>query len=324
MEWMESRWDLAMDGFLNFNKPVGLTSHDCVAKVRRLLGQKRIGHAGTLDPGATGVLPIALGRATRLLPFLLPTKAYHATIRLGVQTTTDDLEGEVLQVKSAAHLTLAMVQEALQPFQGVIQQLPPRYSAVQVRGKRLYELARTGQAVEVQPRPVEVFQLTILDWHPAERADLEVEIVCGSGTYIRSIARDLGAALQTGGTLAALLRTESSGFHLEDSLCLDDLEAQIRSGTFHPIAPEMALAHLPAIALTATLAKRWCQGQRLFLERLDELPVIPLMDWSKPYLTVRIHNVAGEFLGITQLSRQEDGFLFQPQVVYLPWEVGLA
>ncbi len=157
-----------MEGFLNLNKPAGWTSHDCVAKVRSILHLKRVGHGGTLDPAATGVLPIALGKATKLLQYLPQDKAYTATMRLGVKTTTDDLEGEVIATHSAAGLTLEKVLPYLKQFEGKIQQIPPMYSAIQVKGKRLYELARAGKTAEVPERTVEVYQLKVLAWHPGE------------------------------------------------------------------------------------------------------------------------------------------------------------
>jgi len=157
-----------VQGFVNLNKPGGLTSHDCVARLRKLLRLKRIGHGGTLDPAATGVLPIALGKATRLLQYLSHEKAYRARIRFGITTSTDDLEGEILTQRDASDLTLAEVQTALPQFVGKIEQIPPSYSAIQVGGKRLYELARAGQLVEAPLRQVEVHQIQILDWHPGE------------------------------------------------------------------------------------------------------------------------------------------------------------
>ena len=173
--------------------------------MRRLLRLKRVGHGGTLDPAATGVLPIALGKATRLLQFLRQDKAYRATIQLGITTTTDDLEGEIIASQATVGLRRDQVLRALQLFEGTIQQVPPSYSAIQVQGKRLYDLARAGEKVEVPARTVEVFKIEILDWRPGDFSELDVAIACGSGTYIRAIARDLGASLQTGGTLAALI-----------------------------------------------------------------------------------------------------------------------
>jgi len=298
--------DSSVDGFLNLNKPAGFTSHDCVAKVRRLFHQKRVGHAGTLDPAATGVLPIALGRATRLLQFLPSDKAYRAVIRLGIQTSTDDLEGEILQTQSAAHLDRDAVEKTLQQFCGVIQQIPPNYSAVQVKGKRLYDLARSGQAIAVPPRQVEIFSLEMLDWRPGEQAEVAVAIACGSGTYIRAIARDLGNLLQVGGTLASLLRTESCGFSLTDSLTLEGLEEQIRVDTFQPIAPEKVLQHLPAIALDPDQARRWCQGQRISLDPLT----------SEPSEILRVHQTDAAFLGIGRVATSDLDISLIPHRVF--------
>lgn len=297
-----------MQGFLNLNKPFGFTSHDCVAKVRRLLRLKRVGHGGTLDPAATGVLPIALGKATRLLQYLRTDKAYRATIRLGVTTTTDDLEGEILTSEPITGLSLDEVKAALQQFEGTIQQVPPSYSAIQVQGKRLYDLARAGEKVEVPVRTVEVYQIEILDWRSGEFPELEVAIACGSGTYIRAIARDLGAALQIGGTLAALTRTFSSGFNLSDSLTLDQLEAQINQGTFCPIPPVDALGHLAAVTLSAKDAKRWCQGQRIIVE---SPPSTPGNDKA-----LRVYEEGDRFLGIGQFMDLETGSMLIPQMVF--------
>ncbi|NJM71712.1 MAG: tRNA pseudouridine(55) synthase TruB [Scytonema sp. RU_4_4] len=252
-----------MQGFLNLNKPFGWTSHDCVAKTRKLLQLKRVGHAGTLDPAATGVLPIALGKATRLLQYLPGEKAYKATIRLGVRTTTDDLQGEIIASQPCTGLSLEAVKSALQQFVGKIEQIPPIYSAIQVQGKRLYDLARKGEDVEVPARTVEVFKIEVLDWREEEFPEVDVAIACGAGTYIRAIARDLGTVLQTGGTLAALTRTQSSGFDLTNSLTMTDLETKVQAEIFQPFSPDAALQHLPFITLPATSAQKWCQGQRI-------------------------------------------------------------
>jgi tRNA pseudouridine55 synthase len=253
-------------GFINLNKSAGYTSHDCVACVRRILNTKRVGHGGTLDPLATGVLPIAVGSATRLLQFLPTHKAYRATIRLGVVTNTDDLEGEVIQQREVS-VSKAQIFEALSAFQGQIQQVPPMYSAVQRNGKRLYELARQGKTVEVEPRTVEIYGIEIIDWQSDGLAqpELTLQISCGPGTYIRAIARDLGEALQVGGTLAQLVRTQSCGFELENSLSLTDLEAQANQG-LTLIEPVKALLHLPSLSLAEQPALRWCQGQIIPLE----------------------------------------------------------
>ncbi|MBD2458663.1 tRNA pseudouridine(55) synthase TruB [Nostoc sp. FACHB-87] len=290
-----------MQGFLNLNKPFDWTSHDCVARVRKLLRLKRVGHAGTLDPAATGVLPIAMGKATRLLQYLPGEKAYKATIRFGVRTTTDDLQGEIITLQPCASLSLAEIETALTQFVGKIEQIPPMYSAIQVDGKRLYDLARQGETVEVPVRTVEVFQIDILDWREGDFPELDVAIACGSGTYIRAIARDLGSVLNTGGTLAALTRTHSSGFNLTNSLSLTDLETQLQGGTFQPISPDVALQHLPTVTLPPELARKWCQGQKVSLN-------------SDSFGLVRVYENETRFLGIGQ---SQDEILI-PQMVFEP------
>lgn len=302
-----------MDGFLNLYKPAGFTSHDCVAKLRRSLKLKRIGHAGTLDPAATGVLPMAIGRATRLLQFLPGEKSYRAVIRLGITTTTDDLEGEMLRETPADGLTLSTVEAALSQFQGRIEQLPPRYSAVQVEGQRLYDLARTGQEISVKPRNVEVYAIQVKDWRPGEFAELEVDIRCGAGTYIRAIARDLGQLLQVGGCLASLLRTSSSGFDLAESLTLAAVETAMQQSILPLVAPEVALRHLDTMILSDAIARRWCLGQRIAWA--------DLATEAAPTQAIRIHHVSGQFLGIGQRQFRQDGFVLAPEVVYAPVEM---
>ncbi|MDF5716095.1 MAG: tRNA pseudouridine(55) synthase TruB [Rhizonema sp. NSF051] len=287
-----------MQGFLNLNKPFDWTSHDCVARVRKLLRLKRVGHAGTLDPAATGVLPIALGKATRLLQYLPGKKAYKATIRLGMCTTTDDLQGEIIASQPCSGLSLATVKTAIPQFEGKIEQIPPSYSAIQVQGQRLYDLARKGENVEVPMRIVEVFHIEILDWRDGDYPELDIAIACGSGTYIRAIARDLGIVLQTYGTLAALTRTESNGFHIADSVTLKDLETQLQAGTFQPIPPDAPVKHLPSTILQTTSALKWCQGQHVLANH----------DISG---LLRVYEEDGRFLGISQ---SQNGMLI-PQMV---------
>jgi tRNA pseudouridine55 synthase len=289
-----------VQGFLNLNKPFDWTSHDCVAKVRKFLRLKRVGHAGTLDPAATGVLPIAFGKATRLLQYLPDDKAYHATIRLGVRTTTDDLEGEVISENACTGLTLEAIIAQLPQFFGKIDQIPPSYSAIQVDGKRLYDLARQGVAVEAPMRTVEVFNIDILDWREGEFPELEIAIACGAGTYIRAIARDLGEALQTGGTLAGLQRTVSSGFELSSSITMSDLEAQLQAGTFEPIAADVPLQHLLAVTLPADDARKWCQGQKIACE--DQLE----------FSLLRVYSEDNIFLGI---GKYQDNLLIPTMVL---------
>ena len=294
-----------MQGFLNLDKQFGWTSHDCVAKTRKLLRIKRVGHAGTLDPAATGVLPIAVGRATRLLQYLPGDKAYKATIRLGVSTATDDLQGEVIFQQPVTGLNLTSVETALAQFTGKIEQVPPRYSAIQVQGKRLYDLARKGETVEVPTRIVEIFNVEILDWRTGDFPELDIAIACGAGTYIRAIARDLGIKLNTGGTLAALQRTVSSGFHLANSINLTDLEVQIATGNFQIIPPDFPLKHLSIVNLATIPARKWCQGQRVPMDG----------DGNARGEILRVYGEDGCFLGLGKQAISEDGKLLVPVMV---------
>ena len=290
-------------GFLNFNKPAGFTSHDCVAKLRHILQTKRIGHGGTLDPSATGVLPIAIGKATRLLQFLPREKAYQAKIRLGVRTTTDDLEGEIIEAKSDPQLTLEEIEPILGQFVGSIAQIPPAYSAISQGGERLYKLARDGKTVEVPSRMVEINRIEVLNWYPGEYPELEVAIACGPGTYIRAIARDLGDVLGVGGTLAYLQRTLSCGLKLEDSYTFADVE----TGDFSLIPPEEALKHFFLVTLNSSDARRWCQGQKITLPLTTKL-------LTNTFVTVQSENQ--QFLGIGELTNFDTGKLLMPKIVF--------
>lgn len=222
-------------GLVVVDKPAGLTSHDVVARVRRLAGTRKVGHAGTLDPMATGVLVLGVNRATRLLGHLMLTeKAYDATIRLGVTTSTDDAEGETTATASAAGLTQEAVREALATFVGDIEQVPTSVSAIKVDGRRAYQRVRDGEQVELKPRPVTVHELVVHEvGRPGETLDVRVSVRCSSGTYIRAIARDVGARLGVGGHLTALRRTAVGPYDLAAARTLDQLAEDL---TVLPIA----------------------------------------------------------------------------------------
>jgi tRNA pseudouridine55 synthase len=290
-------------GFLNLNKSANWTSHDCVAKVRRLLKTKKVGHGGTLDPAATGVLPIAVGKATRLLQFLPEPKAYRAKIRLGMTTTTDDLEGEAIATKSGINVNLEDIQSFIPLFIGKIQQIPPAYSAIRQDGKRLYELARAGKEVDVPVRTVEVSNINILNFSAGEFPELEIAIACGGGTYIRAIARDLGEKLGVGGTLANLIRTESCGMQIEDSITLEELQTQLETETFSLIPPDRVLGHLKIVTLVGTDAKRWCQGQRITMTPEQIQPHQNIDN------CVRVLREDGLFLGIGEILHSESSLI---------------
>ncbi|MEV0359925.1 tRNA pseudouridine(55) synthase TruB [Nocardia sp. NPDC050697] len=216
-----------LGGLLIVDKDPGMTSHDVVGRCRRILGTRKVGHAGTLDPMATGVLVLGVERATKLLGLLtLTTKAYSATIRLGASTSTDDAEGEVLAVAPAGHVTDAAVAAEVAVLTGEIQQVPATVSAIKIDGERAYARHRAGEEVRLAARPVTVSRFAVLARHDrGEFVDLEVEVECSSGTYIRALARDLGAALGVGGHLTALRRTRVGPFTLEHARTLESLAA---------------------------------------------------------------------------------------------------
>jgi tRNA pseudouridine55 synthase len=300
-----------MDGFLNLHKPLGFTSHDCVAKLRRLLKTKKIGHAGTLDPMADGVLPVAIGRATRLLQFLPSSKAYRAIVRFGLTTATDDLEGEVLTQQACPEVTLEQVVALLPQFVGTIDQIPPAFSAIQVDGKRLYELARAGQAVEVPMRTVEVFEIRVTGWRSGEFPEMDVEIRCGAGTYIRAIARDLGVELGTGATLAGLTRTHSSGFDLSDSLNFEAIEASLADQTLDLTPVEQPLMHHPSVLLNDEETWRWCNGQKIAPPDLS-LPIGQVCRARR----LNPETQQEDFLGMAEVEMREEFVFLRAKMAY--------
>jgi tRNA pseudouridine55 synthase len=260
-----------MHGFLNIDKPAGPTSHDVVAQVRRLARLRRIGHAGTLDPAATGVLVLALGMATRLIEYVQDStsKGYLAVVRLGITTTTDDAEGSVLEYAELPPLEVQTIEAALTQFRGPILQVPPMYAALHHEGRRLHELAREGVVVERAARPVMIEQLTLLDWTPPL---LTLDITCSKGTYIRALARDLGTVLGCGAHLQALRRTAVGTFRVEDAVPLDALVLGQEGGAQQPgavslsdvlLPPERAVADWPAITLNAAEERQIRNGQML-------------------------------------------------------------
>jgi tRNA pseudouridine55 synthase len=254
----------AEPGLVVVDKPGGMTSHDVVSRVRRLAGTRKVGHAGTLDPMATGVLVLGVNRATRLLGHLMLTeKGYDATIRLGVATTTDDAEGEVTATVSAAALDEAVVRAAAAEFVGDIEQVPTAVSAIKVDGKRAYQRVRDGEDVELKARPVTVHELVVHDVRRSgEVVDVDVSVRCSSGTYIRAIARDLGARLGVGGHLTALRRTAVGPYDLAASHTLEELGDDF---TMLPIA-EAARAAFDAVDLDDAQSADVRVGRALDLE----------------------------------------------------------
>jgi tRNA pseudouridine55 synthase len=217
-------------GLVIVDKPAGMTSHDVVGRCRRIFGTRRVGHAGTLDPMATGVLVIGVERATKILGLLTAaSKSYAATVRLGQTTSTEDAEGELLHHVSAAHLTDSVIAAAMAGLRGDVMQVPSAVSAIKVDGRRAYRLVREGQAVELEARPVRIDRFEALGVRrQGDLIDVDVEVDCSSGTYVRALARDLGAALGVGGHLTSLRRTRVGRFGLDQALSLDELAERPR------------------------------------------------------------------------------------------------
>ncbi|HZH52670.1 MAG TPA: tRNA pseudouridine(55) synthase TruB [Microvirga sp.] len=247
-----------VNGWIILDKGVGMTSTHAVAVVKRSLSAKKAGHAGTLDPLASGILPIALGEATKTVPFVMDgRKSYVFTVAWGAETNTDDTEGDVVErtdrVPQAADI------EALLPrFTGSIQQVPPRFSAIKIQGERAYDLARDGEVVELQPRTVEIDRLALVH-HEGDRSVIEAD--CGKGTYVRAIARDLGRALGCLGHIAALRRTRVGPFTEEDAVVVDDLATD--PAALRPV--EKALSEIPSVAVSRDMAARLMRGQSIIL-----------------------------------------------------------
>ncbi len=250
-------------------KPEGWTSHDVVAKVRRILKMKRIGHAGTLDPMVTGVLPLCLGRATRVVEYVQERpKAYEAVLQLGIATDTEDLTGTIVNQQLKVNVSLSEVREALQRFAGEIDQVPPMYSAVKVDGKRLYELAREGKTVERKSRKVTIHQIELMDAQlDLDQPTITFSVLCSKGTYIRTLCVDIGEALGVPAAMAKLTRTMSGGITKESCLTLEQIEQLQQAGELekHLIAADQAIAHMEMAVVPAAVGKLALLGQKISL-----------------------------------------------------------
>ena len=261
-----------LDGVLVIDKPGGITSHDVVAALRRVLGEPRAGHTGTLDPMATGVLPVLLGRATRLAQFVSGSvKTYEAGVSLTFETDTDDATGRPVNSGSVqqGRVDRAAVEAALQPFRGTRLQMPPAFSAKRVGGRRAYALARSATPPQLTPAPVTVERLELVDW---QEPIATLRIVCSAGFYVRALARDLGRALGTGGHVTALRRLESGPFGLDDAAPLDEVLGDPESGRRRVRAPAAVVAHLPAVGIAGEALERARHGGDLDMSDLHVEP----------------------------------------------------
>ena len=295
-----------MDGILNINKPTGITSHDVVAKIRKILKQKRVGHAGTLDPAASGVLPICIGQGTRVAEYLSESgKAYQADIIFGVVTDTYDSEGSIIRTASTADLTLPRIEAALQQFLGTQMQQPPRYSAIKIQGQPAYKRARAGEELSLAARPITITSLKILAWN---NPHLTIAIACSKGTYIRSLAYDLGERLACGAHLAGLIRTRSGPFTLSESITLEQLAAAASSGTIaeHLYSPDIALQSYPALQLDAATAAHVLHGNPFPYNLTPFTPSTSTL--------ARVYDPNNNFLAIAEWRPDLD--LWQPKKVF--------
>ena len=302
-------------GILNLNKPAGPTSHDVVLQVRRLSGQKRVGHAGTLDPQASGVLLLCLGQATRVAEYLMQSpKVYRATIRLGISTTTYDAEGEIRRQLPVPAFSGEEMEKALAPFVGRIAQKPPLYSALRYKGKRLYKWAREGAQIEPQPRPVEIEYIKVLRW---DSPSLTVEVRCSPGTYIRSLAHDLGEALGCGAHLSALTRLASGHFTLEEAITLEELAAAFAAGRGRELLYPMEEALLSYRAMTVD---RRGERQLRYRQQVAGPPPSAAELASSPSPLRRAYSEEGDFIALVSYDRRTK--LWQPRKVFTPKNAG--
>ncbi len=282
-------------GIFNVDKPPGITSMDVVRQIKRLSSQRHVGHAGTLDPMATGVLPVCLGQATRLMQFIVDTgKEYLATVHLGVSTDTYDSLGEVTHRQDASDITIGMVEAALAPFRGMVEQTPPAFSALKMQGRRLYALARDGVAVQAPPRTVEVLKLELVEWQPPQ-AKLSVQ--CSRGFYVRSLAHDLGQALGCGAHLSELRRLRTGPFSADDATTLEAVKTSLENDAWEPLLlpPDFVVLHLPAVQMDTWEARQVTHGQAV--------PLSPATHYASHLQQARGYSRAGLFVALMRFDR---------------------
>jgi len=301
---------MSIDGILNVNKPEGKTSFNAVAWLKRLTGEKHVGHAGTLDPIATGVLPICFGQATRVARFITESsKTYLAQIELGITTDTFDRQGKITEREVPSGITVTQIEEALTTFQGVIKQVPPVYSALKHQGRRCYELARAGIPIKLKPRQVEIVSLELIN---CQLPLITINVECSKGTYIRSLAHDLGQCLRCGAHLKNLIRLRCGPFRIEDALYLPQIEDAFRKGTWeeflHPLDSPLS---------------NW---KTIIVDKRNELAIINGCSLSldetflPPEKNCRAYNLNGYFIAVLNFIPEKK--LWHPERVFRPSRAG--
>jgi tRNA pseudouridine55 synthase len=305
------------EGVLLLLKPSGMTAHDLVEWVRKQLRMQRVGHTGTLDPLASGLMVLCLGRATRLAEFLSDLdKVYRFEMVLGVSTSTQDAEGEVTRTAPTEHITEERLRAVLEQFIGEIEQVPPMLSALHYQGKRLYELARKGLEVPRPPRRVRIYRLELLAFWEEKPKRALLEVHCSRGTYIRTLAADIGEALGCGAYQHFLVRLQVGPFHSEQALTVEEFSEAVKAGTWqrYLIPPGDALPMFPPVGLTRLEARKVMNGMEAVVGTV----------WGHPHLQdgglVRLYDPEGAFLGVGQMRRQGNLWVCHPRKVFLSQE----
>ncbi|QAA33205.1 tRNA pseudouridine(55) synthase TruB [Clostridium manihotivorum] len=284
-----------MNGIININKSTGMTSFDVVRKVRFLTKEKKVGHTGTLDPEASGVLPVCMGKATKIIDYIMENqKSYRVTFKLGVITDTYDLEGTIIKTSPTDHIKEEEVAEVISKFVGEIEQVPPMYSALKVNGKRLYELARQGKEIERQARKISIYDIANID---INLPFVSMDVTCSKGTYIRSLCFDIGEQLKVGAVMTALCRTANGAFTLENGVTLEELEKSNISD--YIISIEEALKFYDSITVNDKFAKLLINGVRVS----DNSMVKEKLDFDRLY---RVYSKEKSLIGLGKMNR--DGF----------------
>ena len=305
-------------GFVVIDKPAGLTSHDCVNRLRKVFGIKKIGHSGTLDPLVTGVLPIAIGNATRLISYLQGSKAYRGVIQLGATTNTDDMQGEIIESRNWPLISANDLNSLLENFRGEILQKPPIFSSVHIKGERAYKKARKGEMFDLIPKKVTINKLNLISWSQ-NKGELLVDVDCSTGTYIRSLARDIGKKIGCGGYLKMLRRTKAYNFNVTHSVKLPE-KSDFYSEENKPkvLNPNIFFKHLPSFELSSEEEIiSWRSGRKIsFQDNIKRLNI----DKNNTIKDSDIHNnnilVLDEKNKILGIARLDESYEIKPKVVF--------
>ena len=289
------------DGFLVINKDKGCTSHDCVKQIRKLLNTKKVGHTGTLDPEVTGTLPIAIGSATRFIQYLPQGKTYIGKIKLGIRTNTDDIHGEIVNQKSWPKISEEKLDQYLNSFRGIIQQIPPKVSSVHVNGERAYKKSFNNEKFELAPREVKIEELILMNWDQTNGV-IEIKVKCSAGTYIRSIARDLGKILDSEGCLLQLKRISACGFDEQNSIKISDIEKGKKNSENLIIPTISALNHISSFVLSTEEQINFWQTGRAIRVDINYFQENKSFDYKKP---IKVIDKKQILLGIGFLNEEQ-------------------